>query len=315
MDLIKITNINSLVISGGGMKGYLYIGAIKLLFEQNIIKKIKYFYGTSFGGIVATCLNLDWSIDELLKFAIEFPVSEIIEYDFDNIINNGGLVSQLNYETLYKKMISFKNFDENITFKELYDQTKKELHIITYSFKQAKSIDLNYMTYPNCKIWEGLYMTSALPLLIPPYKFEDDIFVDGGIVENFPIDRVSVENKYCTIGISTNNYKININDTLKIFQDKLLHNFIPYIIDIFQVISMKEMNTPRNNTIMLNFDETNKNSTIENLKSFDFTIDSTIKKQLIDSGYKQANDQFINIINYLFSTQLKNNKEKIKYAI
>lgn len=40
------------------MKGFLFIGAIKLLSELNILNKIKYYYGTSFGGIIVSCLIL-----------------------------------------------------------------------------------------------------------------------------------------------------------------------------------------------------------------------------------------------------------------
>lgn len=312
MDLVKIINLNSLVISGGGMKGFLYIGTIKLLFEYNIINKFKYFYGTSFGGIIVTCLNLGWSLQELLKLAIEFPLNEIIEFDFDNILNNNGIIPQTNYETFYKKIVSFKHFSEDITFKELFDSTRKELHLYAYSFKQSTVVDFNYVTYPNCKIWQALYMTTALPLIIPPFTFNDDLFIDGGVMENFPIDRVHQENKPYTIGISTDTYKINIEETNKIFVEKNIQKYLSYIIDLFQIISTKEINNLHKNTFVLNFDE---QTTIENLKSFDFTINSNIKKQLIESGYKQAAVQFNNIIEYLFHTQLLINKKKLKYNI
>lgn len=57
-NLIKLLNIDTLVILGGGMKGFLFTGAIKLLSELNILNKIKYYYGTSFGGIIVSCLIL-----------------------------------------------------------------------------------------------------------------------------------------------------------------------------------------------------------------------------------------------------------------
>jgi len=98
LNLIKITNINTLVISGGGVSGFLFIGVIKLLFELSIINNIKKYYGTSFGGILITCLNLGWTIDEILKFSINFPISCIIDFDINKFIDNNGLVSIDNYK-------------------------------------------------------------------------------------------------------------------------------------------------------------------------------------------------------------------------
>jgi predicted acylesterase/phospholipase RssA len=102
------------------MKGYLFLGAIKLLNEYNILPKIKHYYGTSFGAIIITCLALGWDIDELLQFSINFPIDCIIDYNIDNLINHHGLVPKENFEILFKKIIIYKGFSENTTFKELF---------------------------------------------------------------------------------------------------------------------------------------------------------------------------------------------------
>ena len=300
-ELIKITNINSLVISGGGTKGYLYIGAIKLLFKYGIIRRIKYFYGTSFGSLIISCLNLNWSLKEILQFAINFPTNCIIDYDIDNFINNYGLVPKENYEMLFKKIVTFKHFNENLTFRELYDITKKELHLMTFSLKQNKCIDINYQTYPNLKIWEGLYMSSALPLLIPPFKYGDDMFIDGGIGENFPINRVYDENKNKTIGICTDSYKINLPLL------KQCNNQFDYLVEIFKIACMRTENNITDNCIKLFFD----NSDITKLLDYSMTPNEKIK--LINSGYKQSQSQIKHIIETIFKNQINiNKKHKIK---
>ena len=92
LKLIKIVDINTLVTGGGAMKGLLFIGVIKLLFEYQVIKKIKFFYGTSFGAILSTCLILGWNLDEILKIITKFPIDTIINYDLDYFIETYGLV-------------------------------------------------------------------------------------------------------------------------------------------------------------------------------------------------------------------------------
>ena len=76
-----------------------------------------------------------------------------------------------------------------------FDLNDKEFHLIKYSLKENTSDDINYQTMPDLAIWQGLYMTSALPVLIPPYEYKDNIYIDGGIVENFPMNRIKEENR------------------------------------------------------------------------------------------------------------------------
>jgi len=306
--LIKIIDINTLVISGGAMKGYLFIGVIKLLFEYNIISKIQKYYGTSFGALLSICLVLGWNIDELLKICTKFPIDSIINYDIDNFIENYGLIPKINYETLYKKIITFKGFDSNITFKQLYDVTGKELNIIVYDIKNSKAIVVNYITFPDLMIWEGLYMTTALPVLVPPYAYKDNFYLDGGIVENFPIDRIPLEDRYKTIGICT---KYHTNDWEKIEHNLLnkdIINYLQYSLELVKIIfTRRQLNFNIDTIFYVNFND-NEASAKNIMSSIKFNISDIEKKFFIDKGYDQAKKQFKNIIEKIFFNQLKTNK-------
>lgn len=299
INLIKIIDINTLVISGGSIKGYLFIGTIKLLFELDIIKKIKYFYGTSFGGILLTCLNLGWNIDEILKFSVNFPIDCIIDCDIDNFINNYGLVPQTNYETIFKQIITYKNFNENITFKELYDQTHKELNLITYSLKDNATVILNHETMPDLMIWQGLYMTAALPVLIPPFEYKNNLYIDGGISENFPIERVKPENKYKTIGISTGRYKTNWNKLKENMINKDILNYLEYSLELIKILFTKPKLYDIHNCIRLNLIDDNSI-----FNSIDFAIPTCEKQKIINHGYNQSLEQLFDVLNCIHKKQI-----------
>jgi len=306
--LIKIIDINTLVISGGAMKGYLFIGVIKLLFEYNIISRIKKYYGTSFGAIIVTCLVLGWNFDELLKISTKFPIDSILNYDIDSFIENYGLIPKINYETLYKKIISFKGFDPNITFKQLYDITGKELNIIVYDIKNSKAVIVNYSAFPDLMIWEGLYMTTALPVLVPPYAYKDNFYIDGGIIENFPIDRIPLEDRYKTIGICTN---YHTNDWEKIeynLLNKDIINYLQYSLELIKIIiTRRQLNFCIDTIFFVNFND-NEASGKNIISSIKFNISDIEKKIFIDKGYEQARKQLKNIIEKIFFNQLKINK-------
>lgn len=302
-NLIKLLDINTLVISGGGMKGFLFIGAIKLLSELNILDRIKYYYGTSFGGIIVSCLNLGWNYEEIIKFSTNFPIDCLFKFDINSFLENYSLIPKENLEIILKKTITYKKYDENITFKELYDLTKKELNLISYSLKENKSIALNYINTPDLRIWEGIYMTCALPILISYYEYDNDYFIDGGISENFAINRVR-DNLLHTIGISVDNNKINWNN-IKNLNNKDIFSYLKYLFDLINVFASRTKFSNINNTIKLNFD-----NDFDAINQINFSLDIETKNKIIDSGYKQSITQLENIITVLFKEQIKLNKSK-----
>jgi len=300
-DLIKILDINTLVVSGGGMKGFLFIGAIKLLFELDIIKKIKYFYGTSIGGFVILCIVLGWNIDETLKFTINFPIDLMIDFDIDSFIENYGLIPKINFETFIKKIITYKGFKENITFSELYASTSKEINFISYSLKNNDSIVINHINTPDIMVWEGLYMTASLPILIPPYIYNNDIFIDGGIIDNFPIDRVQVSNRSKILGICANSYIPEWQNLEKSILDK---DFINYSLELIKIFFTRPKIYLTNNYIKLNDNDLNE---------FNFKMNSNLKEKLINIGYQQSTIQIDSILENMFKEQIKSNN-KYKFS-
>lgn len=302
-NLIKLLNIDTLVISGGGMKGFLFIGAIKLLSELNILNKIKYYYGTSFGGIIVSCLILGWNYEEIFKFSTNFPIDCLFKLDINSFLENYSLIPKENLEIILKKTITYKKYDENITFKQLYDITNKELNLISFSLKNNKSIALNHINTPDLKIWEGIYMTIALPILISHYKYDDDYFIDGGISENFAIERVKDKLLY-TIGISVDNYKINFENIKNLSNNKDIISYLKYLFDLINIFSSKTKFTSTNNTIKLDFNAINQ---------MNFSLDIETKNKIIDSGYQQSITQLKHIIDFLFKEQVNLNRSKYSF--
>jgi len=304
-DIVKIIEINSLVISGGGNKGFLFLGVIKLLSQYNILNKIKYFYGTSIGGIIITCIILGWSIEEIINFTIKFPLNKMIDYKY--FFSNNGLISKNKYETLLKKIISYKSFDENITLLELFNKNNKELNLFTYNIKNNSTICLNYINTPNIKLVDALYMTTAIPILFPLCNIDNNTYIDGGILDNFPLKFIKEENIHKTIGIYVKSNPLNIqelenllNSNLFFTNAKKLFNYFNFIINLLKIIINKDNNNNTNNIfkIILNDD-------IYNTHFLNFSLDTNIKKKMIDNGYKQGFSQFNDIINSLFLFQVK----------
>ena len=55
----------NLVISGGGVKGILHLGALKIL-EEKYIKKYKNFAGSSAGSIIVLLLCIGYTYNDIM---------------------------------------------------------------------------------------------------------------------------------------------------------------------------------------------------------------------------------------------------------
>ena len=80
-------NIRNLILSGGGVKGYSYIGVIKAFEEYDILKNIKTIVGTSIGSIFATLVSINYSYKELNELCLNIDLGKINNISTENIIN------------------------------------------------------------------------------------------------------------------------------------------------------------------------------------------------------------------------------------
>jgi NTE family protein len=213
---------NNLVISGGGLKGYYFLGALKYLFDNNLFK-LKKILGVSIGGFFAYLLSINYTIYEIidifLKINLEKYTPEIV---LDNIFDeyyccdNSKLKKIINY--LSKK----KNISMDITLEELYNITQIELVFGTCNLTDKVYEYISFKTYPKLSISIALEMTMALPLIFKPVKYNNKIYVDGGMYNNYPINYFKNDIKN-TIGILL---KKNINLTDLFSYIGLLIDFI-----------------------------------------------------------------------------------------
>ena len=84
--------IKNLVFSGGGLKGYAFIGVIKALYETHIIENITKFVGTSIGSIAAYFSIIGITHNEINDFIIDFDFNSIKNINIDNLNSEYGLI-------------------------------------------------------------------------------------------------------------------------------------------------------------------------------------------------------------------------------
>ena len=268
MDVKKIKN---LVLSGGSIRGYAFIGAIKALTEFNILNNITTFCGTSIGGVISLILNLNYTYNELYAILIKLHIQDLQHITTDNILNffcEYGIDSGDNITRVIDILIKAKVGNSSITFKELYNITKKKLIVTSVCVNTQSIIYYNFEDTPDEPVSLSIRKTISVPFLFKPVKDKGLLYVDGGLINNFPINLFENE-KDKTLGI------LLYDEVLE--TDNSINSFDKYFTVLLDCIFK---DTIRNNLKQYHIIVLKTNT---NFLKFNISLDEKI--QLMDLGY------------------------------
>ena len=187
--------IKYLVLSGGGPTGFLTYGVLRHLakIEYWNLQNINGIYGTSIGAIVGLILSLGYEWEELDDYLIKRPWNQIINHNtinLTNIMTKKGILESDIFIQILSPLLLAKDLDINITFQELFEYNKLDLHVYATSLNSnnLQKIDISYKTHPKLKVIDGIAMTAAYPFIFTPVNLNDDYYIDGGILNVFPLN-------------------------------------------------------------------------------------------------------------------------------
>ena len=297
--LTKLIKINKLIISGGGMLGISYLGALKYLDELNILVNINEYYGCSIGGLLCGLIYIGYTIDELITFTLNFNFMMLINPKINSLINNYSVADSENYIIFLKELITRKNLNPNINLLDLYNITHKKINLVGFNISKQTECIFNHITYPNIELWKVIYITCALPTLLAPLFYKGNYYCDGGISNNNPINLIPEYEQINTICITTTNFKFETNLIDDLINKKNIFNYIKYMSNILYII----FNTKENYKV----DKYNNIILIDNCSdsndSVNFNLNSDIKLSKIINGYNCCKKNIPKIFEYLLNQQ------------
>lgn len=262
----------NIVFSGGGLRLFSYIGVLRALEEFNLLKNIKNFAGASGGAVVAAMIAMGYEHDELYDFIRNFDYTHLKDIQIFGINENFGLETGLKIDRFLQQMILKKMGKRELTFLEHYEATGNTLTVNATHLNNNKTVYFNHMNSPDMPIHVALRMTISLPAIISAVKWNGSVYVDGGLLENFPIKVFKPEK---TLGITLTKSALitdNIDDLLQFLygvwscvyrtvnklDDQLLKDY-----DIIQIATPK-------------------------YSAFQFNLKRSDRKKLYKFGYKTA---------------------------
>jgi NTE family protein len=219
--------IKHLVLSGGGAAGFTVYGALKYLNKKNFfnLSDIKSIYASSAGSIIAGLVMLSENWDMLDDYILKRPWDKLININPTSLLNlwqKKGIFNEEMIKVILKPFLQAKEFDENITLKQLYEKTNIEIYMYTTNINslELETVSLSYKSHPDLEFYKAITMSSAFPLMFMPICDASNCYVDGGLLNNFPLnDCINLNNdidEILGIKISSNSNNIEYvnNDTL-----------------------------------------------------------------------------------------------------
>ena len=193
--------IDTLVLSGGGPSGVAYFGIFKSLFENNIINEnlddIKEIITTSAGIFPSVCLLIKFKIDLCKEVVMNYDLLKLLDHDnlkIDDFLVDFGFFSTDGIGLFIKKIIKNKLKIEDITLKELYEYSNVKLTVKVFNATKKQLEYISYETDPDLSLIKLVQMTTAIPGFFKPVKYNDCLYVDGGLRGHFPIEVCKSDN-------------------------------------------------------------------------------------------------------------------------
>lgn len=283
------------VFSGGGIKGFAYVGAIQVLEENNY--RFKRVAGTSAGAILACFIAAGYNAKEIENMLDEIDLKSLLDppkpartlpfLKWVNLYFRLGLYKGKALEKWFYKKLAAKGI---ITFNDL---PKDCLKLVTSDLTNGRMIvipddlasyGVNWKTF---LVSKALRMSCGIPFFFEPIKLKDNkgdcIFVDGGVLSNFPLWIFDNGNKERPlIGLKLSNPR-------EAMPPQKINNGL----NLFEALFTTMKNAHDERYISRKHEKNIIFIPVEDYSATQFDIDPETKKILIDIG-RQRTKKFLN---------------------
>lgn len=172
-----------LALGGGAVLGAAHVGVLRALEEHDI--EVRFIAGTSIGAFVGAFYAFGKSWQDINKIASELKWVDITELS----LSRYGLLSNEKMGKLIKKHIG----------EQTLKNAKIPFSMIATDVSNGKKVVLD-----KGSVAEGAMASSCIPGIFNPTTINDKMLVDGGIVENVPINTVKKMGADYVIGVDLN---------------------------------------------------------------------------------------------------------------
>ncbi|HWN43962.1 MAG TPA: patatin-like phospholipase family protein [Thermoanaerobaculia bacterium] len=198
------SKLRNLALEGGGVKGLAYPGALQVMQAEGILPKIEKVAGTSAGSIVAALIALGYSPDQMQALMLDLDFKQFEDGSAlggpERLFRRFGWFRGDYFLEWMQCRVKEQTGNPNATFADLQaDLSKfKQLFVLSTDLSRRRSQVFSYENSPDLPIAQAVRASMSIPLFFEAYDIDDalfkeagakqDLFVDGGVFDNYPIE-------------------------------------------------------------------------------------------------------------------------------
>lgn len=320
----------ALVLSGGGAKGIAHIPTLEIIDSLNI--PINYIIGTSMGAIAASYYAIGYSPEEIKEIAFRT--------DWESIFSNTKRRKKLNFfqKNDYDKYqleftmnglkpnipIALSNGHQSFIYMNKLTRYNESIpdfdnFVIPFRCNATDLITGDEIIFNNGSLSKALRCSSSIPSVFNPVDDENKLLVDGGVLNNLPIDIAKNLGANIIIGVDVSpnkRDKSNFKNIFDILSQSILLNGLKKKNENIQLADvMIEPDLRANETLnfqyesLLNIYDEGYKATYNNLEKL-----QKIKMSYTDNKYfklSSINNEIIKINNIIIDSKSNINTKEI----
>ena len=318
-------HFKNLVFEGGGVKGIAYVGAMKVLEEKGIIPSITRVGGTSVGAINALLFALGFDNSQQRKILWELNFNNLLDASWLipnvlRVLNRYGWYKGDYFQEWVSKLIQEKTGTASTTFRDLREAKKPDLYVYGTNLSTHYSEVFSIEHSPDMRLADAVRISMSLPIFYTAIRnTRNDVYVDGGLLDNYPVKLFDREKYVASEKLKTDYYEKQNAIFLKDHPDSSPYVFnketLGFRLDSKEEIAGFRYNEPQVNKIdhffeysqaliktildsqsntHIHGDDWQRTIYIDTLgvSTTDFSLSDDMKRALEDSGKKGAEAYF-----------------------
>jgi NTE family protein len=234
----------ALVLMGGGSRGLAHIGAINVLQKNGLTPPVV--VGTSVGGLVGGLFAAGFNSSELKGVAEALSSKDFLQKPNFPFLPTKmrTIIDILMLESYKNRLLRRVGFDRKDRMEEYLKSLVGETLIEDLPVKFAcNAVDLisgKEVIFEKGKLYKALRATMSLPIVFEPARVDDMLLVDGGVLDNAPVEiarRLGAE-RTLLVDIHRPIKEIPAEDVKNTFQ--LIHRMVDTMIAVTTEQKIKE---------------------------------------------------------------------------
>lgn len=178
----------ALGLGGGGARGFAHIGILQALEREGI--KIDMIAGTSMGAIMAGMYAAGYSLDMMKKIAMNFQNLHISPAKYLNLLHESLLKDEFVEEAL-SQVFGDKTFAD----------CKIPFTTVAVDLESGKEV-----VFKEGLLKDAIKASASIPIIFPPAFYQDRYLIDGGVLNNVPLNCLREMNPDVLIGVKLVNF-------------------------------------------------------------------------------------------------------------